>query len=453
MTFPVHAKISNFQSIEELDLEINGFTICVGKTNIGKSAIIRAISGALLNKPVTNLVRTGTKFVTVQLQSENWGFTWDKSEPSEGVNQYKIDGKSEALTKIGQGQIEHVAQMGFGSIRVGNKEQHPWYASQWDPIFLLNETGPAVTEFISDISRLKVLQDAIQIALRGKKKTHDESKIATADLIKLRKKEQAVGDVPALAAIIKELDEQQISISYYEDRIEKAEKLQADLQKSKACIEALLPHKNAIVEDVNLDDSIVRIRRMYELWRALQGTAKKVIVIRAVKQLQIPESPQIEATRFQSVSRYKGVSTGIKKVSKLDLALKQVKLPDVSSINEDVVRFGLAKKHILEIAQSKSKLVRLQAQIPKLPELSVDVGKIQRIGELRAQIQVATSSIHALAVDREETMRSLDKTFKELAEIPNCPTCGQPTNFGEHRELEGDLTERTSLSLSELATA
>jgi len=46
--YPVKIRIKNFQSIEDLEIEVRGFTAITGKTNIGKSAIMRAISSAML---------------------------------------------------------------------------------------------------------------------------------------------------------------------------------------------------------------------------------------------------------------------------------------------------------------------------------------------------------------------------------------------------------------------
>lgn len=41
---PVKVSIKNFQSVSDIEFEIHGFTCITGPTNIGKSAIIRAIS-------------------------------------------------------------------------------------------------------------------------------------------------------------------------------------------------------------------------------------------------------------------------------------------------------------------------------------------------------------------------------------------------------------------------
>ena len=124
MLKPVHVEIENFQSIKSLKFDINGFTCITGKTNIGKSSILRAISSAISNRPVINFVRKGHKSCSVMLQSNcdvnPWGFEWEKFE--KGSNKYKILGKNETLENTGSGQLSHVTEMGFRGVQINEKE-------------------------------------------------------------------------------------------------------------------------------------------------------------------------------------------------------------------------------------------------------------------------------------------------------------------------------------------
>ena len=121
---PVNVVINNFQSIDHLDMEICGFTAISGSTNAGKSAIVRAISSAILNNPVGGMVRKGASFCSVELSSEDWGFKWEKND--KGVNRAWIRGKDTPLDKLGQIQVPEITQMGFSSIEVGDDEIQPW---------------------------------------------------------------------------------------------------------------------------------------------------------------------------------------------------------------------------------------------------------------------------------------------------------------------------------------
>jgi len=119
---PVQVRIQNFQSIDHVEFEVRGFTCITGKTNIGKSAIMRAISRSLLNDPVTGMVRKGAKYASVEMKSEGWGYLWEKGEKD--VNRYEIDGKR--YDKTGQNQLPEIEAMGFRSIRIGDDDLEPW---------------------------------------------------------------------------------------------------------------------------------------------------------------------------------------------------------------------------------------------------------------------------------------------------------------------------------------
>ena len=53
----VDVEIRNFQSIEKATIKIDGFTVVVGRSNIGKSALVRAVKAALTGAPVSSFVR------------------------------------------------------------------------------------------------------------------------------------------------------------------------------------------------------------------------------------------------------------------------------------------------------------------------------------------------------------------------------------------------------------
>jgi len=262
---PIYARIQNFQSISDLEIEINGFTCITGITNIGKSAIIRAISGAFLNNPVVGAVRKGEKFCSVSLKSEDWEFIWEKGEPKSGINRYKIKKpEKKELEKVGQGQLESISSMGFTSAQVGSKVIHPWFASQFEPIFLLNLSGPAVTDFISDISRLGVLQDCILLNVRGKKRVLDTVRVKSDEVELLKEKEQKLSQLDPLIVLDEELQAQYESIQEYEDRIQTGEALDRDLKQVARDIKGLQPIRDVWLPEDEIGEDLDVFQQMYE---------------------------------------------------------------------------------------------------------------------------------------------------------------------------------------------
>jgi AAA15 family ATPase/GTPase len=54
----MHARIENFQSHADTQVEIEGFTVILGPSNHGKSALVRAVAAALRS---FDTVRTMTR--------------------------------------------------------------------------------------------------------------------------------------------------------------------------------------------------------------------------------------------------------------------------------------------------------------------------------------------------------------------------------------------------------
>src|SRR5262245_46373161 len=67
-TAHVRVQVENFQSIALADVRLDGLTVLVWPSDRGKSALVRAIEGALFNMPGEFFVRTGASFAGVTMQ-------------------------------------------------------------------------------------------------------------------------------------------------------------------------------------------------------------------------------------------------------------------------------------------------------------------------------------------------------------------------------------------------
>ena len=67
-TYKLSAK--NFQSWRDFSLPMTGFTVIIGPSDRGKSAIIRALRGVLRNQVGANHITYGEKDVSVSLEND-----------------------------------------------------------------------------------------------------------------------------------------------------------------------------------------------------------------------------------------------------------------------------------------------------------------------------------------------------------------------------------------------
>lgn len=163
------ASIENFQSIADARLTVEGFTAVTGPSNRGKSASLRAVSGALFNKPGDDFVRLGasraevtlTGLPTCQPKDAGGTVTWTKGR---GANSFVIN--SVHYDKVGVGAPDALAVMGYHDLWIGDKERdkgeaiRPQVAGQFDGLFLLGRPGSFIADTIAHISRVTTLRTA-----------------------------------------------------------------------------------------------------------------------------------------------------------------------------------------------------------------------------------------------------------------------------------------------------
>jgi hypothetical protein len=192
----IEVEIRGFQSIEHLSIQIDGFTALVGRSNIGKSAVVRAIKCALTNSLGTSFVRHGDDCArilrkakackcqsTVHLQTEGFDLRWEKGD---AINRYTFNG--ERYDKPGQGIPEFLISHGFAPIKVGDEVGSIQVADQFFPIFLLNQSGPSIAEAISDVARLDRVSAATKLVEKDRREVVSTKKIREKDAEGLRQR-------------------------------------------------------------------------------------------------------------------------------------------------------------------------------------------------------------------------------------------------------------------------
>jgi len=414
---PIKVRIQNYQSIEDISFEIRGFTALSGKTNIGKSAIVRAISSAILNNPVVGMVRRGAPYASVELSTDEWNFRWEKSE--RGVNRYDIGGKF--YDKVGQRQLTEIADLGFKSVKVGNDDVHPWLASQFFPIFLLDKSGPQVTDFISEVSRLNVLQDAVVLSARGKRKTSDDSSAKSDEAAGYRLKQKAVAQAGMVRDLVKDLDGQASSIEEYETSLLAAITMAARIAKATASVTTLTPVASLSMPKPPDPEKVQRLILAEATNAKLESAAKKVIAARKAAGVTIPEIPP-EIARLRAASKFATISSEIEIVRKLSKA-SSVKIPVLDT--DEILR--LSKAIALDTAlKAASKAVK-KIQSVKIPAaLAIDMAAVVEAESLLSSLTSAAADVSEAAAASIKAQEELTKAEIELAKIPVCPTCKRP---------------------------
>lgn len=240
---PVRVRVKNFQSIEDAEVLIDGFTSISGPNHSGKTALLRAIRGLFTNASPGPLLRTGEASLSVEIEFDD-GTTilWEKGSErpggkGKGVNRYTLNGK--ALSSVGRGVPPEVEALGVCAVSAGNNTIWPQIAEQFGgTVFLLNRSGAVVAEALSDVEKVGRLTAALRLSETEKRSASSELRVRRGDLKEAKAEaEKYVGldEVSVRVAGIAGLDEKAQDLS---GRLAEATRLRVALRSAEASEEA-----------------------------------------------------------------------------------------------------------------------------------------------------------------------------------------------------------------------
>lgn len=176
-------RVRNFQSIADADLQLDGFVVITGGSNVGKTALIRSIEAAFFGLPGDYYVRNNESQCGVRIVDPEFDIEWRKvptKKKKPGLEtSLKVNGVLH--TKIGRDHAKLTEVAGFTEIQVTGTRIRPQIAKQHDPIFLITENESAVAEIFKMLGRADVVTSAQQMARSDLKSADQETKVREKD--------------------------------------------------------------------------------------------------------------------------------------------------------------------------------------------------------------------------------------------------------------------------------
>lgn len=181
------ALVENFQSLEDVNLDIEGFTVVLGPSNAGKSSLARAISSALFNRSGSYFVRKGTDNAVVDLRDaptatpgRTMDIRWTKGK---APGSYVLDGDDKRpYQKVGKGTPEPVTAAGYRDVELRDTTLRPQVAAQNDTnhpgLFLLQDGGSTLVDALAAASRLDIYASAVEFCAEDLRAAAGAAKLA-----------------------------------------------------------------------------------------------------------------------------------------------------------------------------------------------------------------------------------------------------------------------------------
>ena len=404
MAFTVH--VENFQSLLDVTVEVDGFTVITGTNNTGKSALLRAIRGAFQNARGTSYIRHGKTKSLVEITFAEDGRTvrWEKGKGAGDKPTYVVDGGSPLHP--GQAVPDEVRALGIKPIMAGGREIWPQFAPQFTgQVFLLDQPGSVLAEAVADVDRVSNLNEALRYAESDKRAASSELKIRVTDQF-------------ALEAALKTyagLDDLTQDIEAIEADVVKATKLEQALQNLQSMFDRWTMYQDSVkwlspvdLIEVSEDgvfnllrDNIQKIEAYSTLVSKHTTTAKTVSHLSGIESIEHPEDKELEAVKLLGDE----IGTLESLTAKLAIAQKAVQklsgLPDL-----DEVDFASVDK--------------LYALLTALEGLSLRKASVKRDADKHQS---------ELAQAEDELLLLHDEIHTQLG-MGECPTCGSSAHLG-----------------------
>ncbi len=154
--------IRNFQSLRKVDLELGQFTVIVGPSSSGKSALIRACKALASNVRGSGVITRGQKVAAITATTEQAKVTLSRSETASGYN-LRLPDDDIAFTKLA-GSVPEAITKALRIEPVPASGSSVNFASQFDRPYLLDDTGATVARTLGDLTNVSTIFAAVRSA-------------------------------------------------------------------------------------------------------------------------------------------------------------------------------------------------------------------------------------------------------------------------------------------------
>lgn len=388
--------LNNFQSHTNTTLELSpGINVITGRSDSGKSAILRALYYIRYHRPLSNNYPShwikdkkgnlsGESKITITSQKGTLSKSRTKDSTTYNINGLELSAMGSTLPD----QVESFFNLSEVNIQ-----------RQFDSHFLLSETPGAVVKFFNDLVHL----DEIDLYLSAIDK----------------RKRQTSSELKSLDASIEETERKLKAFDY----LEKSEELCSTLEAIDQNLEMISG------DEALLSDTLKSYSELSFELKKLPDVSALDRMFEELKAISLEEENQTRIFETLSVSliEYKGVKEDLQKVPDIEkleslYGKVEITLDELKKVDSDLSIFEVT---LDQYSRTEKNLSRIP-DIEKIESLSEKASVYsESILELREQIMSLGDSLESFE-EYSEKGEELSKLIPELeSQLPDiCPLCG-----------------------------
>lgn len=212
--------VRNFQAIKHADLDLGVFTVIVGPSSSGKSALIRAVHALASNVRGTAAITRGQKQMAITATLDNG--TMVTLERSDRASSYQLTGDgTQQFTKLAGEVPPHISD----TLRLDPGPGSVNFAGQFDKPFLLAESGAVVARELAELTNVNQIFEAVRSANRIRTATQSTLKLRSTDMEAVTtglRAFQGLSDQLKAFTVVQTLDERRKALEGRVNRLDKA---------------------------------------------------------------------------------------------------------------------------------------------------------------------------------------------------------------------------------------
>ena len=178
-------EVHDFQSIAYAHIELGAWTSLVGESDVGKSAVIRALHAALTNRRGDDFIRHGVKACHVVLRLDD-GTTveWVKERGKSGM--YRVNNDDDRVYEKTNGEVpEAVQDLLRVTIDVAGEPFTPGIQRQHDAPFMLADTARRRAQVLGEFDGTNITMKAEGLLRLDQKRAQNDVSAAEQDVRRL----------------------------------------------------------------------------------------------------------------------------------------------------------------------------------------------------------------------------------------------------------------------------
>ena len=440
----IEVEIQNFQSIQKATLKVDGFTGIQGRSNIGKSAIVRAIRCALTGAAGQDFVRHGKTcerkvkdakkckcYSEVRLECPDWKLVWKKGD---SINQYVFRKGSEPeriYDSVSRGTPDFLLP-DFDSIKVGDSPELLQVVSQFKPIFLLDQSGPAVADVLSDVAKLDRINLAMTLVNKDRKEAVSTRKVREKDIQSLLRALEAYKGLDSVSSQVSKvrvsygaLEKKEASVELLGRFVQQVQEQVIQIRTLGIALEPGLPDGVSLEEKC---DSCLTLRGFCNRAADIMGTLKG---LSGVSELILPDSQALEQRaldhkallRFQS--RLEELESEIEPLSGVS-TVDTLECPSFGQALENLRRLEAWVQAVRKVKEGLRGKEAAEAPLPAVEGLGE---KLKHLSLLERAVAVEAEA-EALGEAYGKSEAAVQEVLEAFGELGVCPTCSQPVQAG-----------------------